>query len=154
VAEPSPHVLVLSDDPLLRELVAELLSRERFRVSEAGSLEGARAIALRDPAAVVLLDAMLDGELAGAVLSAPEPLFGEAQAALVVIGGSGTPASVREHPLVDRVLPQPLTSEVLVGVLRHHAVWHSSRQLQSGTRPRPDVETLMAATSTTKKSSK
>lgn len=136
------HVLILSDDALLCELVAELLTQERFRVSEAGDLATARACVLSDAPAVLLVDAMVDADLALPVLSDPSAVLGDAGFAIVLISGAGTPAGVREHPIVDRVLTQPLTADVLVNVLRHCASWHTRRQMQSGTRLRPDAITL------------
>ncbi len=138
--EPSPaHVLIVSDDGLLRELVAELLTCERFSVAEAGDLVAAAERARERVPRVVLLDAIVDGALAWPVLEDPAALFGDASPALVVLAGAGTPAEVRSHHLVDCTLPQPLTSEVLVGVIRHQATWRPRRQVQSGTRLRPEL---------------
>jgi DNA-binding response OmpR family regulator len=138
--EPShPRVLVVSDDALLRELVAELLTQERFEVFEAGDVGAARTLVLAHGPAVVLIDAIVDAHLAEPILEDPAVALGDAQAALVVISGAGTPASVGVHPLVDRVLTQPLTADVLVSTVRHCASWQSSRQLESGTRLRPEL---------------
>lgn len=135
----SPHVLIVSDDALLRELVADLLRNERFEVSEAGDpVEAARCACDRAPS-VVLLDAIVDGAIARPVLEAPEAVFGAELPTLVVLVGAGTPPEVRHHQLVDGVLPLPLTAELLVGAIRHHATWHSRRHVQSGTHLRPDV---------------
>lgn len=134
-----PRVLVVSDDPLLRELVAELLTQERFEVFEAGNVDAARTLVLAHAPAVVLIDAIIDAHLAEPILADPAVALGDAQAALIVISGAGTPARVGTHSLVDRVLTQPLTAEVLVSTVRHCASWQSCRQLESGTRLRPDV---------------
>lgn len=136
----APHVVVVSDDALLRELVAELLTNERFTVSEAGDVSEVRARCTEQAPSVVLLDAIVDGDLAWPVLSDPWSVFGAAQPALVVLAGAGTPREVREHERVDQVLPQPLTSELLVGVLRQQATWHPRRRIRSGARLRPDVQ--------------
>lgn len=135
-----PHVVVVSDDSLLRELVAELLTNERFTVAEAGDVAGARARCHEKAPSVVLLDAIVDGSLAWPVLSDPRSVLGDTQPALVVLAGAGTPQEVRDHEHVDQILPQPLTSELLVGVLRHQAAWHPRRQVRSGAQLRPDVQ--------------
>lgn len=137
-----PHILVLSDDSLLRELVAELLSNERLSVAEAGDLDDAAARCAERMPTVLLLDSMVGGELALRVLTDPASLFGEEQPSMVVLAGSGTPAEVKDHELVDAVLPQPLTSEVLVGVVRRYATFPSRH---SGTRMRPDVALQIAS---------
>ena len=137
----APHVLVLSDDSLLRELVASLLEHERLSVAEAGSVEEATARCGERMPAVVLLDAMVGGELAWPVLADPASVFGDGMPSLVVLAGSGTPTEVAEHELVEAVLPQPVTSEVLVGVVRRHATFPARR---SGTRMRPDVAMQIA----------
>ena len=138
--EPSrPRILVVSDDPLLRELVAELLTQERFEVFEAGDLDEARTLVLAHAPAVVLVDAMVDAHLVEPILLDPAVALGDSQGALIVISGAGTPAAVGTHPVVDRVLTQPLTADVLVSTVRHCASWQSSRQLQSGSRLRPEV---------------
>jgi len=91
--------------------------------------------------AVVLLDAMVGGELAWPVLADPASVFGDGMPSLVVLAGSGTPNEVAEHELVEAVLPQPVTSEVLAGVVRRHATFPARR---SGTRMRPDVAMQIA----------
>lgn len=121
--------------------MAELLSNERLSVAEAGDLAEAAERCGEHLPTVIVLDAMMGGDLALPVLDDPAALMGEAQPSMVVLAGSGTPAEVEGHALVDAVLPQPLTSEVLVGVVRRHATFPSRR---SGTRLRPDVALQLA----------
>lgn len=57
-----PHILVVEDEPDIRESVAEYLRRNGLRASEAGDGAAMREILARDPADLVLLDIRLPGE--------------------------------------------------------------------------------------------
>lgn len=60
----SAHVLVVDDDPHLRELVRYALAREGYRVSEAADGRAALDLFGRDPADLVVLDVLMP-ELGG-----------------------------------------------------------------------------------------
>ena len=53
---PNPHILVVDDEPDIRELVSEILEDEGYRVSTADNGESARAVYARHAPDVVLLD--------------------------------------------------------------------------------------------------
>lgn len=120
---------------VLRELVVELLANERFNVTEAEDLSSAAAVAEENPPAVVLVDAMMNDDLAWPLLESPEEVFGPVQPAFVILSGSATSVRVLDHDNVDRALGAPLTSDGLVDALRHHATWPSRRQSRSGAHP-------------------
>ena len=54
-------VLVVDDEPLIRDVVARYLEREGFRVVECGDGETARALVERHEPDLVVLDVMLPG---------------------------------------------------------------------------------------------
>ena len=56
------HVLVVDDDPDIRNLLGQILERYGFRVSALGSGEGLWNILEHDPPNLVVLDLMLPGE--------------------------------------------------------------------------------------------
>src|SRR5688500_14009371 len=60
---PAPtRVLLVDDEPSLREPLAEYLTRQGFVVSQAEDAARARALLLDDPPDLVLLDIMMPGE--------------------------------------------------------------------------------------------
>jgi two-component system OmpR family response regulator len=55
------HILVVDDDPELRDAVGEYLELRRFRVSLAGDGNEMQAVMRDDPADLILLDIGLPG---------------------------------------------------------------------------------------------
>ncbi len=56
-----PTVLIVDDEPIVREVVVRYLEREGYRTLEAGDGERARELLERDPPSLVVLDVMLPG---------------------------------------------------------------------------------------------
>jgi DNA-binding response OmpR family regulator len=54
-------VLVVDDEPIVRDVVVRYLERDGCRTLEAGSGDQARALLERDPPSLVVLDVMLPG---------------------------------------------------------------------------------------------
>jgi DNA-binding response OmpR family regulator len=54
-------VLVVDDEPIVREVVVSYLRREGYRTLEAGDGDAARALIEREPLSLVILDVMLPG---------------------------------------------------------------------------------------------
>lgn len=57
-----PHILVVDDDPAIRELLRDCLEPEGFRVSEAADSAAMRVLLAAGPVDLVTLDLMLGGE--------------------------------------------------------------------------------------------
>lgn len=57
-----PTILLVEQDPQVRTAMATRLQRLGYRVAEADSPETARAVILRDPPTVILLDRGLPGD--------------------------------------------------------------------------------------------
>ena len=70
-----PSLLVVEDDPGLRETICLLLEQEGYRVGSAATLGQARHAVANAPPTCIVLDMMLDGEWGGDLLSelAPRP---------------------------------------------------------------------------------
>jgi DNA-binding response OmpR family regulator len=60
-AEPVTTVLVVDDEPIVREVVVRYLEREGYRTLEAGDGDSARELLEREPLNLVVLDLMLPG---------------------------------------------------------------------------------------------
>ena len=56
-----PTVLVVDDEPIVREVVCSYLEREGYRTLEAGDGDSARELVEQDPPTLVVLDLMLPG---------------------------------------------------------------------------------------------
>jgi DNA-binding response OmpR family regulator len=56
-----PTVLVVDDEPIVREVVCSYLEREGYRTLEAGDGDRARELVEQDPPSLVVLDLMLPG---------------------------------------------------------------------------------------------
>ncbi len=59
---PSPHILLVDDDPEILELLQAYLDGQGFRTTPASDTAQARDVLARDPAELVVLDLMLPGE--------------------------------------------------------------------------------------------
>lgn len=86
------HILVVDDDPQIREVIADYLSAEGFKVSQAGDGTAMRRVLEAGPADLVILDVQLPGE-DGLTLAAR--LRRESQGGIIMLS--------RKDDLVDRV---------------------------------------------------
>jgi hypothetical protein len=134
------HVLVLSHDELLRELLLELFTIERLPADAAASVGEARALCEGSRADVLLVDAIADPSLASALLDDPWTVLGERQPPLVLLASSSTPSEIAAHGWVDRTLSVPIETSELVGALLYHASGRARRQMRSGIRAREAVD--------------
>ena len=114
-----PTVLVVEDDPALRETIAELLADEGYRVVAVVDGAGVWETATARPA-LILLDlrmAGLDGEATLAHLQA-DPAAREIP--VVVMSGSADLAAYAGRPGVAAILIKPFDLEELLGLV---ATW-------------------------------
>ena len=56
------HIVVVDDDPLIRDLVDDYLTSEGYRVSKADSGQAMRDVLAADPADLIILDLSMPGE--------------------------------------------------------------------------------------------
>ncbi len=114
LARPAPaRVLVVDDDPVHSEVVADVLSGEGYAVELTGSGEACLAAARASPPDVLLLDLMLPGMDGAAVLEElrREPRF--AGVRVVVTTGVRT-AHLRKLLRPDALLFKPFGVDELV----------------------------------------
>jgi DNA-binding response OmpR family regulator len=92
VAPAGEHILVVDDDPQIREVIGDYLSAEGFKVSQAGDGTAMQRVLEAGPADLVILDVQLPGE-DGLTLAAR--LRRESQGGIIMLS--------RKDDLVDRV---------------------------------------------------
>ncbi len=93
MSKSSPHVLIVDDDPAIRELLRDCLEMDGFRVSEAADSREMSAAMSSDQPDLVTLDLMLGGENGLAVAA---DLRGRHGIPIVMITGKGD--------MIDRVV--------------------------------------------------
>jgi len=108
------EVLVVSDDPVLRSLLRDLLERERGEVSEAADPDTALSRCHRDGPAVVLIDAIAGDPGMLGLLGRLEGVLADRQPAVLLLVGSGAPPDVEQHALVQAWLRAPFRTPALV----------------------------------------
>lgn len=110
-------VLVLDDEPLVRELLAEILSDEGFAVCGTGTVGAALSALSEHGARLLVVDKVLSGREDGHAL-AHEAL--RLWPGLRVIYTSGYPQALRDLRLSprERVLPKPFRASELVEAAR------------------------------------
>jgi two-component system, OmpR family, response regulator len=89
----SQHILVVDDDPAVRELLRDCLEPEGFRVSEAGDSAAMRALLAAGHIDLVTLDLMLGGENG---LTVARDIRSQHDVPIVMITGKGD--------MIDRVV--------------------------------------------------
>jgi PAS domain S-box-containing protein len=114
------HVLLVEDDPAVRDATRMLLRVEGYRVTPAASLaEAVAAARLGQPINVVVADYHLsEGETGVQVISALRKIFGSSLKAVLVTGD--TSSAVSEMPLDSdvRLASKPINAEELLALLR------------------------------------
>jgi DNA-binding response OmpR family regulator len=60
--DPRPHIVVVEDEPVQRQMLADYLARQNFRVSSLSDGAGLRRLIDRELPALVMLDVGLPGE--------------------------------------------------------------------------------------------
>jgi hypothetical protein len=134
-----PTVLILSQDELLGDLLAERFRQDHVHADHASSVTEAAASCRDQAPDVVVIDAIVDGALASWVLDDPRSIFGEAHPPLMLLAGSGTPAEIRDHNWFDRVVAAPLPSDAIVQAALYCAGGRARRVMHSGVRLRSAV---------------
>ena len=86
LTEAEPRLLIVDDDPGIRQLTAEFLSGHGYRVDTANGGEEMRAAMARDDYALIVLDVMMPGEDGLTILRSLERATAPAVIILSVIG--------------------------------------------------------------------
>jgi DNA-binding NtrC family response regulator len=109
-------VLVVDDEPAIRLVCRVNLELEGYRVLEAGSLGGARALLAAEPVSLVLLDLHVGTERGETLLQ--ELLEREPRIPVVIVTGSSELDAGEVRLPADAVLPKPFTIEALTETVR------------------------------------
>lgn len=135
-----PQVIVLSRDPVLPDLIAQLLQQEHFVPIVVGDLEALEGACHAGDPSVVLIDAIESDDLAWGVLGDPWSCVGASHPALIVLASSMTSHEVLHHAYVDRVLAMPLSLVEMVDSVRYHSRCRPRRAMASGVQIRVPLE--------------
>ena len=108
-----PTILVVDDEPGIRELIRKILTRERYRVLEAGSAEEALSAAQGQPVDLLITDVMLPG-MQGPDLARRMQQMLPALKALFISGYTGQ----ERLPAGARFLAKPFTLATLLERVR------------------------------------
>jgi len=111
-----PVVLVVDDAPALRLLSRVNLELDGYRVVEAATLDGARALLATEPVALVLLDLQVGFERGDALLD--ELRAREVRIPVVVVTGSTDVDSGELRIDADAVIAKPFTIDQLLSTVR------------------------------------
>lgn len=125
------HIAVVDDDPIIRDLLAEQLQRQNFRVSTAPSGKALRALLTQTPVDLIVLDVMMPGEDGLAVLKV---LRSSEHAAIPVVLLTALAEDVDRiiglEMGADDYMPKPFTPRELVARIR--SVLRRTRMLPPG----------------------
>ena len=118
-----PSIILLSQDQLLEELLAQLLSSEGFRFR--GAADAVQVLDLCSSSdgapGVVLIDAIENSDRALALLEDSACTDRLGPTVLLLLAGSTTASEVLQHSRLTAVVRVPLSAEALVEELRSHA---------------------------------
>ena len=143
----SAIVLVVSDDPVLRELLRGLLVRERIRAIEVDSPEEALSICRDERPGLLVVDSIVETDDVSTLLGRLLFARSEAPPPVLLLAGSGCSADVTRHEAVSETLYAPFAAPTLVAAVHRHL---ASGTATSHTRLRaatPDGEGVKKASS-------
>ena len=113
----SDHLLIVDDDPGLRELLADYLSRNGFRVSGVADGRGLWAALEREPVDLVILDLMLPGD-DGLVLCRTLRARSSLPIIMLTARGDDTDRIVGLEMGADDYLPKPFNPRELLARIK------------------------------------
>jgi two-component system, OmpR family, phosphate regulon response regulator OmpR len=115
-----PSVLVVDDDPKLRDLLRRYLSEQRFDVSLAGDAASMNKLMLRQQFQLIILDLMLPGEDGLSILRRIRGANDQTPVILLTAKGEDIDRIIGLEMGADDYLPKPFNPRELVA--RIHAV--------------------------------
>lgn len=114
---PSPHLLIVDDDPEIRALLASFLQRSGFRVSQAGDGRAMRRMLADGRIDLILLDLMLPGE-DGLSLCRHVRAQSDIPIIMITARGEETDRIVGLEIGADDYLPKPFSPRELLAHVR------------------------------------
>lgn len=112
------RVLVVDDDPDIREAICDVLSMRGIAVDSAGDAEAALAAMEREAPALVLLDLRMPGVSGEELLVRLRARPALAEVPVVVLSGDADAARVAAALRADGWLPKPIEMAELLAVVR------------------------------------
>lgn len=118
-ATPAPHILVVDDDPGVRESMKILLEIEGYRVSIAATGATALALARQHPdIAIVIADFHLGNDERGTdVIRAIRAMLGDGVKALLLTGDTSSATDRMADDESFPIVRKPVTPDTLLGLL-------------------------------------
>ncbi len=117
----SPSVLVVDDEPEIREMIAELLIHDGLQVQmAAGGAEALAMLAEAPPPAAIVLDLMMPVVSGLHVLAAMRNREALRRVACIIVSAMPVPEHVAADPL-NRILQKPFNADRLIAAT-HEAV--------------------------------
>jgi len=114
-------VLIVSDDPVLRDLLRDLLVRERIRTIDAATPEEALTILREEHPCLLLVDGIVGGREMTELLSRiPYADASRSPPPVLLLAGSSPPPDLLDHDLVVEAICAPFAAPALVQAVRHH----------------------------------
>lgn len=127
----SDHIAVVDDDATIRELLADQLARQGFRVSAVASGRALRATLAQTPVDLIVLDVMMPGEDGLTVLKSLRQGAHSATPILLLTAlGEDVDRIIGLEMGADDYVPKPFTPRELVARIR--AVLRRARMLPPG----------------------
>jgi CheY-like chemotaxis protein len=112
-------ILVVDDEPAIRDSIAELLEAEGYRVDAVGRAEEALAVLRRERPALVLVDLVMP-RMTGAELVAAVRADPALSSVPVVLMTAALPAPGERPVAADGILRKPFDIDDLLGTVARH----------------------------------
>jgi two-component system nitrogen regulation response regulator NtrX len=133
------HILVVDDEPVVREILTRFLHSAGFATREAGNTEEALASLAAEPAAVALCDVQMPGEHDGVWLTNEIRRRYFSTAVVLVTGVDSVPPTTSMQAGVIAYLVKPFTSAGVIDAAKRAVAWHEETEFAG-----PRADTLSA----------
>jgi PAS domain S-box-containing protein len=118
--EPAPHVLLVEDDPAVRDATRMLLKVAGYRVLTAASLAEAQACAAEHPQIALLVTDyhLSNGETGRQVIASLRDVLGTSLGAVLITGDTSSAVKDLQHDERLRLARKPINAEELLAILK------------------------------------
>ena len=126
--EPAPAVLLVDDDALMLEVLADLVEQQGWRVLAASSGEQALALLARTPVALVVSDHFMPGMRGAELLARARRLYPDT--VRILLSGQEDEAEIAESlrtGAADRFFAKPWRGDALMAALREAVALQRTR---------------------------
>ncbi|MFZ5670492.1 MAG: response regulator [Pseudomonadota bacterium] len=116
--EPGARILIVDDDPGIRDVITDFLVRHGYRVDQAGDARAMEAALARDPVDLIVLDVMMPGEDGLSVVRRLSGRPGAPGIVMLSAMGEETDRIVGLELGADDYLPKPCNPRELLARVR------------------------------------